>query len=161
MSTVSRPISGWQGKIEVSNYTVRSTGESHEVAGETSERIIAPVTNVTVNGSFDILLESRLGTRKKVVIPTPVEFSGTFDVINTTGGEEDNYWIFELMMGADSQYDPIHFTLIASDKDYDFGISLKECYIDDFRTEFAANGAMNTRFSFKALEMSLIEFDEA
>ena len=156
VSLPSLPIAGWQGRLVLEDFVLREDGSTFKVdpsaAGDEGESyIMTLVQNVNVSGDFAVLAESRLGSRKKVIIPAPVEFSGSFEVINS----EENAWINKVLLGSGAQYRPVHFTLVIStiEDELNVGIILKECYLRRYQNITSANGTIRTRFEFIALAM--------
>lgn len=147
------PIAGWQGKVSAEAFKRREDDSDFTIEGiidSPAPKIATLVQNVRITSDFASLREPRLGTRKKVLIPTPVEFAGSFDVINNL----DNNWLMDLMLGYGSEYNPVHFTLMASNLADTVGVILDECYLIGHETTIAANGTMKTRYNFVALAMT-------
>lgn len=152
------PISGWQGEVLISEIESHSSGTPFKVTGGTADTVVMPVTNVSVSSSLNILTEARLGQRTMVIIPAPIIFNGTFEVLRT----KNNNWLHELMLGEGSNHLPYQFTLRASEMapdeqtDPSVGIECTECYITNHATAIAANGVMRTTYSFTAVNMYLV-----
>lgn len=155
------PISGWQGEVVISGIESHSSGTSFKTTGGTADIVVMPVTNVSVNSSLNILTEARLGQRTMVIIPAPIIFNGTFEVLRT----KSNNWLHELMLGEGSNHLPYQFTMRASEMAPDeetepsVGVECTECYITGHATTTAANGVMRTTYTFTAVNMYLVTSD--
>lgn len=157
MSTTELPIAGWEGELILSDFILRADGSVFKIDESADDdkaevKKATLVQNVTLNADFSFLLESRLGTRRKVAIPAPVEFSGSFEVIVS----ENNQWLSKVIKGQGIQYKPVYFTLtIKNIDDKSVGYVIDECYLRRFQNSIGANGTMRTRYDFVGMGINL------
>lgn len=153
VSLPSLPIAGWQGRLILEDFTVREDGSTFQLdpTSDETSKLMTLVQNVNVNGDFSVLTEPTLGSRIKVVIPTPIEFSGSFEIIQS----QENTWVNKVLLGKGLEHRPIHFTLVIAtiEDELNVGYIFKECYMRRFQNITSANGTVRTRIEFVALNM--------
>jgi hypothetical protein len=157
MITSNLPIAGWEGELILSDFVLREDNSVFKIDESLGEGVaeikrLVLVQDVTLNADFAFLMESRLGTRRKVAIPAPVEFTGSFELVVS----ERNQWLSKIIKGQGIQYKPVYFTLtIKSINDKNVGYVIDECYLRRFQNSIGANGTMRTRYEFVGLGINL------
>jgi len=164
----SMPITGWRGEIAVTGIVRYDDSELTEeedglVYNANTNSVLVTVQEVSVRHAMNYTVEARLGTREQLVIPTPVLFSGSFQLIRA----KYNNWVHELLSGHGNNYQPYRFLMRVSEigtteEDPMVGVVLSDCIISAADETLSANGVMRITYSFVATKMvPLTEMDKA
>jgi len=160
------PVTGWRGEISITGITHYDGTELTEnadglVYNANANSVLVTVQEVSVRHAMNYTAEPRLGTREQIIIPTPVLFTGSFNLIRA----KYNNWVHELLSGSGDNYEPYRFLIRISEiadgtDDPVVGIILSGCVINDASDVLSANGVMRVTYSFVATKMvPLTELD--